>query len=178
MRGEQAWLAGVVPVEAVLARSTIAAIAIRGLVAHPEEFELTVAAWISPSHARRMVASGSQGVVDAFAVHPGGQVAPEHLHFAIELPDGTTVTDLDHRRAWRPDQPEARAGLMPRNGSGSTTWWEQTYRAWPVPTSGTLTFVCEWPAFAIAEARYELDAALVHAASERATPIWPDLSSG
>jgi hypothetical protein len=65
-----------------------------------------------------------------------------------------------------------------RSGSGSDKRYEQTWWAWPVPDEddGVLSFVCEWPAYDISETRYEIDAAEIRRAAERARPLWPDLA--
>jgi hypothetical protein len=41
-----AYVGGVVPVTAIIARTTTAAVAVRGIVAYPDGFELHLAAWV------------------------------------------------------------------------------------------------------------------------------------
>ena len=44
-------------------------------------------------------------------------------------------------------------------------WW-----TWPLPPAGPLEFVCEWPAFDIAESRVGIDAQLILDAAQRSGP--------
>ena len=48
-----------------------------------------------------------------------------------------------------------------------------SYWVWPLPPSGPVTFVCEWPAYDIAETRVTVEAALIIEAAERAVPLVP-----
>src|SRR5437899_576501 len=48
-------------------------------------------------------------------------------------------------------------------------WW-----TWPLPPAGPLEFVCEWPAFGIAESRAGIDARLVLDAARRSIRLWPE----
>jgi hypothetical protein len=45
---------------------------------------------------------------------------------------------------------------------------------WPLPPPGPFTFVCEWPARAIAESGAEIDAGSILEAAGRAVTFWPD----
>jgi len=45
---------------------------------------------------------------------------------------------------------------------------------WPMPPDGPLTFVAEWPKYAITETRAAVDGTRIRAAAERATNLWPD----
>jgi hypothetical protein len=42
------------------------------------------------------------------------------------------------------------------------------------PPTGPLEFVCEWPAFGVAETRAVIDAQLVLDAAGRSTRLWPE----
>ena len=45
---------------------------------------------------------------------------------------------------------------------------------WPLPPAGPLEFVCEWPAFGIAESRAGIDAQLILDAARRSVRLWPE----
>lgn len=167
-------LGGVVPIEAVLARSEFAAVVVRNVVAYPEGFELHVASMIRSwpdefkSRRRHRMFSHPHDIYD------DEELRPTFLRFGIEFPGGARVTNLEPGWAMSPDATEPQHGLESRSGGGGDTRYEQEYWAWPIPDPGTIAFVCEWPAFAIAETRLELDADIIRAAADRAKPVWPD----
>lgn len=169
-------LGGVVPIEALLARSETAAAAIRGMVGYPDGFAFTLAVWVRTPVVRRRRRLLSPIMLDPLEIEPGEEPPPEFFRLGIEFPDGSSVTNLD-RPPWElsPDATDPHHGMESSSGGGSDTFYEQNWWAWPVPGPGVLAFVCEWPAYSISETRYELDASLVRAASERAEPVWPDL---
>ena len=64
--------------------------------------------------------------------------------------------------------------LYPFAGGGAphsfiSRWW-----SWPLPPAGPLDFVCEWPAFDIAESRVGIDAQLILDAAQRSIMLWPE----
>jgi hypothetical protein len=76
----------------------------------------------------------------------------------------------------RPDHDSKPAGpvLYPfASGGGphsfSSRWW-----TWSLPPAGPLEFVCEWPAFGIAESRADIDAQLILDAARRSIRLWPE----
>jgi hypothetical protein len=66
----------------------------------------------------------------------------------------------------------ADAPLLLTGGEGWNTGMRR--HAWlaPLPPEGTLRFVASWPAEGVEEAVAELDAALLHAAAQRAVVLW------
>jgi hypothetical protein len=47
-------------------------------------------------------------------------------------------------------------------------WW-----VWPLPPAGSLTVVCEWPAYGIALTRSEFDAGMLLDAAAQVEQLWP-----
>ena len=74
-------------------------------------------------------------------------------------------------RSW-PDATEPAHGLESQSGGGSDREYSQEYWAWPLPGSGPLGLVVEWPAFDIGETTTSIDGSLLIAAAERAQPVW------
>lgn len=172
-----AYLGGVVPREVLVARSETAAVAVRGLVAFPDGFELRLALWTrGPRHRR-----GGHPWVPPTRPRPadldeGAGLPDELLRFGIELPDGASVTNLD---AWPWERPadvaEPSHGMQSSGGGGSDRHYEQSWWVWPLPGPGALAFVCEWPAYGIGETRYEIEADEIRRAAGLAQPVWPDV---
>jgi hypothetical protein len=136
-----------------------AAIAITGMSAYSNGFEIFVTALIHP---------GRPGFD---AETPGGS-RPAHKPYQISLrlSDGRTVI------SGRPKGDSEPAGpiLRPRGGGGTshsqhTQWW-----AWPLPPSGPLEFVCNWPTLGTSESRVGVDAQLILDAAGRSVRLWPE----
>jgi hypothetical protein len=171
------YLGGVVPIDALVARSESAAVAVRHVVAYPDGFEFTVEVWVRLPAPRRR--PWEPIMLELVGYPPGKDPPPEFLRFGIEFPDGATVTNLD-AGPWEtsPDATQPEHGMESQHGSGSYGHHEQTMWAWPVPDAddGVVAFVCEWPAYDIAETRYEIDAGELRRAAGRARAVWPDLT--
>jgi hypothetical protein len=105
---------------------------------------------------------------------PGDPIPGELLRFGLTWPDGGRATNLDDwGRSW-PDATEPAHGLESHSGGGSDREYSQEYWAWPLPGSGPLGLVVEWPAFGIDETTASVDGDLLLAAAARARPVWPD----
>jgi len=50
-------------------------------------------------------------------------------------------------------------------------------QGWPLPPAGPLEFVCEWPAFGIAESRAGIDARLILDAARHSVRLWPETAA-
>lgn len=98
---------------------------------------------------------------------------PDREPFGLTWPDGGRATNLDGSGRW-PDATEPAHGLESQSGGGSDREYSQEYWAWPLPGSGPLGLVVEWPAFGIGETTASIDCSLLIAAAERAQPVWPE----
>ncbi len=103
----------------------------------------------------------------------------EKMRFGVELADGrswTTLDDVDSQTGEEHDKPDRLGGpeepdgpiVMARSGSGGDGEWSMKYWMWPLPPSGPLTFVADWPSRGIAEARVSIDADLIVAKATEA----------
>lgn len=170
------WIAGVVAVELLVARSDEAAVAVGGIRAYPDGFELTVDTYLHRSVTRRRRHGPHRhplmfhGFADDDLSLPG-----ELLRFGLAWPDGGRATSIDQwgRCEW-PDATEPAHGLEGRSGGGSDLHYRHEYWAWPLPAGGPLRCVVEWPEYGIAETSAEIDGALIVEAAQRARPVWPE----
>jgi hypothetical protein len=176
----QDFVAGVVPVELILARNDEAAISLTRFAAYPAGFELDV-----ELVTRRSVPEDSFELLYRGPRGGGEELPPELVRIGIEFSDGrrttslggmmdgssTSVHALDREQS---RDPETEITMTPASGGGSDRHSYQTYWVWPLPPEGPLKFVCEWPAFGIAETSVELDSALIRDASQRAVSVWAD----
>ena len=151
---------GIVPINTLqLGRSEQAAIAMTGMSADSNGFEIFVAALIHP---------GRPGF-DA-ETPEGGMLLNKPYQISLQFSDGRTVT------SGRPHGDSEPTGPILRpHGGGSTShhqhslWW-----AWPLPPSGPLEFVCHWPTIGTGEIRIGIDAQLILDAAGRSIRLWPE----
>jgi hypothetical protein len=173
-------VAGVVPVELVLARNDEAAVFVTRIAAYPQGFELEAnVVTRTPRHFR-----GDYFDLMYEAGTPEGEIPPELLRLGVEFSDGRRASSLGEMLDGsstaltavagdeEPPDPERDVFMTPGGGGGSARRSTQSYWIWPLPPPGLLTFVCEWPAFDIAETAVELDAETIREASRRARPVW------
>jgi hypothetical protein len=147
----------------VLARTDDTAVAITGLTAFPTgfEFELTVA-FREPDRNFTM---------HRFAFRDATQ--DDFLRLGLRFADGTIATNLGHNPLAFADVTDPIGPvLLERGGGGGGRRYDQKYWVWPLPPSGTVTFVCAWPARGIPESQHDVDADRIREAASRATYIW------
>jgi hypothetical protein len=67
-------------------------------------------------------------------------------------------------------------GPIPQRGGGGGTSHSQLLRwwAWPLPPTGPLEFICQWPVYGIGETRVGLDAQLILDAARQSIQLWPE----
>jgi len=58
--------------------------------------------------------------------------------------------------------------------SGSLRGFSIECWAWPVPTTGELLVVVEWPAFGIPQSSAAIDSSPIAEGARRAQPVWPE----
>lgn len=190
-------LGGVVALELLLARSQMAAVAIRSATAYRTGFEFTVdlrlredredRVWMGPPWEPRRSQSG--------------ELPDDLFRFGVQFEDGSKATTLDtgvgafrgprgglgEHASWETfgaavaedDEPEERQVpdspvLMPQGGGGGMRRWSESFWLWPLPPEGRLSFVCEWPAFGIALTRADVDTAAIRDAAARSRALWDD----
>jgi hypothetical protein len=174
---EGRWLGGVVPVEEIIGASEQAAIGVRRIVAYPDGFQLDVVAWVrKPERRRRRRFLMSHGIMlqdHGYGYRDeDGTVAKDLVRFGVQFPDGGKVTNLDRGPGW-PDATEPMHGMSGRGGSSSDSEAEQDFWIWPVPESGDIELVCEWPGYGIGDSRLTISGDELRAAAGRARLVWP-----
>jgi hypothetical protein len=163
-------LPGIAPVELVIARTDETVVALAGIQAYPVGFGFTLCLrlrTVSPREEQQF-----PYLLDRVPVE-GGPLPDELLRFGVQFADGRKATNLDPR-AHDPDQEPDRPVLNYHGGGGGGSAWDMEHWVWPLPPPGPFTFVCEWPARAIAESRAEIDAGSILEAAGRAVTFWPD----
>jgi hypothetical protein len=151
----------------LLARTDVVAVRVGAAVAYPSGLDFTVSV--------RRRDPGNE-VFDLWSPRRR-ELPPELLRFGIQFADGSKATTLgavwsDPQRG-DPNPPV----LMDHGGGGDDRRWDQEFWLWPLPPPGPLTFVCEWPAYGIAETRHEIDAAAIVDAAAKAKTLWPEQAS-
>jgi hypothetical protein len=155
-------LPGVVPVEAVIGRSERAAVCVSRLAAYPTGLIFDVVALTADLEAH----DGPFGMFMRARRGSGSEFPPELLRFGVLFADGRRATNVEGNRFEEPS--EGSLHLVEHGGAGGGGRWEQQFWLSPLPPHGPLTFVCAWPAYSIAESRFELDSQPVRAAADRA----------
>lgn len=172
---------GAVMSESALARSEMAGVSIAYLDAFPEGFEFRVEA--STVAVERVCRNGRD--CDIFGRHwpmvgdSRDGIPPQLLRIGVQFADGRKATNITGC-----DRPVDGPTMSPLRGGGGG-WSEgpggpvgersfhQGYWVSPLPQSGTVALVCEWPAVGIPLVRHDIDARLVLDAADRARAIFP-----
>jgi hypothetical protein len=163
-------LGGTVAREFVLARAADVVVAVSGLTGYPNGFSFTVTVALRTEDRR--------GRLSRLAFHrdltEDEALPPEFLRLGLVFADGSAASNIDGGpdASWLAEP--VGPLLLPLNGGGGGRRHDMSYWVWPLPPSGPLTFVCEWPRFGIRESRADVDGALIHDAARRAVPLWPD----
>ncbi len=162
-------LPGIVPLDQVLARTEKAAVCLTAVAAYTSGFQIDVLAMLEDEGAD----------VDVFGFFRRGRrttgMPSDMLRFGIQLADGAKVTNTDQRSNWkgRPAGGEPLGPvMMSSEGRSAEGNWEQTYWIWPLPPSGPLVFVCEWPEYGVKLTRWEMDAQAILDAAARTQVIF------
>jgi hypothetical protein len=160
----EAELPGLVPIDTLhFARSEQAAVAITGISAYARGFEFFLARRIRP---------GTPGLDQ----DPTPEMRRRRLRDAEDFP--VSVQFSDGRQAISSgshDDSEPTGPILQRRGGGGTShsqllrWW-----VWPLPPSGQLEFICQWPVYGIGETRVSVDAQLIIDTARRSVQLWPE----
>jgi hypothetical protein len=150
---------GIVPVQALqFDRSEQAAAAITGISAYTNGFEIVVT---------RLIRPGAPGFD---AETPSGTLAHESFQISLQLSDGRQVIS---RRPHGDSEPTGPI-LRPRGGGGTSHYQLSRWWAWPLPPSGPLGFICQWPTLRTGETRVSIDAQMILDAARQSIQLWPE----
>jgi len=164
-------LPGAVALELVLARNDRAAVCLTRLGAYPTGFALDLLVFATDDELDPYLFGPRQRGLPSTSP---GEIPPEMLRFGVQFADGSKATNIARRPPSPRDDPEPEGPLIfPGGGSGGGSSWSQHLWVWPLPPSGPLAFVVEWPAAGIELTRHELDAQVILDAAERAQVIFP-----
>ena len=162
-------LPGGAPITLIVARGDRTVVAVTGIQAYLAGFGFTLSL-------RLRNLSGREEhllpyLLDDAAVE-ADPLPDEFLRFGVQFADGRKATNLDQPPfdpEHEPDRP-----VLHQHGRGGGSIWDREHWVWPLPPTGPLAFVCEWPARGIPESRAEIDAGVILEAAGRAVTLWPD----
>jgi hypothetical protein len=164
-------LPGIVPIDTLhLGRSERAAIAITGMWAYTNGFEILVTALIHPD---------GPGFDAETPNDPTLIIRPYRI--SVQLSDGRTITGERPRGDSGPTGPTGQDGpagpiMRPRGGGGTSHYQHSRWWVWPLPPSGPLKFICEWPSLLTGETSATIDARLILDAARHSVRPWPQES--
>lgn len=157
--------------ELVLARNENVAVFVARVAAYPTGFEIEIQAMSADPNDELDPMLFMQGRLRR--MRRTDQIPSELLRLRVQFSDGRKATNTNGGRDDRSDPPIGPI-MQERGGGGGSRSWTQSYWIWPLPPSGLLTFVCEWPAADIPLTRAELDARAILDASGRAQVIFSE----
>ena len=167
-------LGRIVALEAVVARSPKAAVAVASATVYPTGFEFLLSVHVRDKELCEFLSN------ESLTVHglPGGrtdELPPELFRHGIAFSDGSSATVL---RPYPDESDGSHAGdaagpiLVLRTGVGDGNRWRLDWWVAPLPPPGRLGFVCEWPVAEIPLSRVEVDAARIREAASGAVLLW------
>jgi hypothetical protein len=159
---------GIVPLDTlVIGRTEQVAVAVTGLSAFSTGVEIFLTARIRPGDAGEHLPGGPRDLA----------ASRRSFRFGLQFSDGSKAAGSPGDRG--PDRDSEPTGpvLFPFAGGGGPHWFVSRWWTWPLPPAGPLEFVCEWPAFGIAESRAAIDARLILDAAQRSIRLWPESES-
>jgi hypothetical protein len=154
-------------------RSEQAAIAITGISAYSEGFEIFVTRLLRPGAPSIDGDLAPDAPGDMPAARLPSPMGQQSFQISLQLGDGTTVIGRRLQGGAEPAGPI----LWPRGGGGTLHYQLLRWWAWPLPPSGPLEFICQWPAYGIARTRVGIDAQLILDAARRSIRLWPENES-
>lgn len=162
------------PMQTTLARSSNVILTIRHLLAyrHGIEFELESTTLNEPDGPEDL--GGFVGLPYYSKKSPDPSKLPDGLfRFGVQFPDGSKVTTVRYYQTIHTERP--KEPVLQSVGSGHVGGRRQVagYWLWPLPSTGNLIFVCEWPALGIPFTRHEIDTTQIRDAAQKSQPLWP-----
>jgi hypothetical protein len=166
-----------VPTEIELARSAKVRIVLRHLIVYPTGIEFQLVGLVHPVARNDEAVGGFVGRPYYSERNEDPSRLPDGLfRFGIQFADGSKATTLQdkHIAYHGPNRPPS-PWLQPSGGGGSSPGhFSAGYWVWPLPPTGPLGFVCEWPALGISLTRREIDSGPIRAAAVQTTPLWDE----
>ena len=176
-------LAGVVPVELVLGRSSSTVVLLTGIRAFPTGLSMSLGVRVR-SRGRAVHPQLYQQVFNKpHHREQGPSWRPGQLTWGFELADGRRASNVDPA-PWseQPTGPDgtpdvtwlpSRPVLIGAGGHAGARVIEGGYWLWPLPPPGPVRVVCQWLERGIEHSAHELDGEAFQRAAQRARPIWP-----
>jgi hypothetical protein len=151
----------VVPISTLqFGRSETNAIAITGMSAYSNGFEIFVTRLIRPD----ALGFDEDPLPDA----PRGLLAErQSFQISLQLSDGRLVTSGRPPLDAEPTGPILRS----RGGGGTSHYLLMRWWSWPLPPRGPLEFICQ---LGTGETRVGIDAQLILDAAQRSVRLWPE----
>ena len=159
---EMLYLGRAVPGELLVARTDDVICVVRHIAAYPDGFSFDFVVRLrEPEDTLRDSAS------TLFGIHQRrNRRAAKNIYVAVEFSTGEVITlPYDGQMG---DEPV----LDFVGGHGSSEGWQVEYVVPTLPSKGTVSFVCDWTAKGIEDARAEMPASAITEAAASATPIW------
>lgn len=99
----------------------------------------------------------------------------EIFRLGVLFSDGARWTNLDALNANNSDRGDEPPTIVVSGQSGSNgpVGFESKFWLWPLPPSGALTFVVEWPAYGIEESSASVDVDALRSCVDRSLRFWP-----
>jgi hypothetical protein len=165
-----AWIAGVVPLELVVARSDDGAIVVEGIRAFPDGWQMILRT-IRRSSPRPRPRRRPPGVVHAGRAMFEADDRDDEVKIGMQWPDGGRAL-VDE--GWDLAADATAPSHVLESGGGQGGDREYTHELWaqPIPESGDVVLVCEWAAMGIPETHVHLDGEALRAGAARARPVW------
>jgi hypothetical protein len=149
----------------ILARTGQVAVAVMGLWAFAAGFDLLVTVELRNEIPGTSVASFLADLDDE-------PLEDEFCRLGVQFSTGEKAANTE-RRPTREGSSDRTGPIMKvRGGGGGLLVREWRYWVSPLPPPGPLAFVCEWPAFGIAELRTEIDAQPILDAASQSIVLW------
>ena len=163
---------------AVVARSERAAVALASLTAYPNGFELEFDIRLRDHDLAQLIHGAPPWLYGRLegSPRPDEALPDELLRYGIEFPDGSKATSLDEPPFPPPgdEREPSPPVLVPRGGGGGEARWDQRVWVWPLPPPGGVRVVWEWPIAGIPLTRFELEGDSIRRSAERAVVLWED----
>ena len=151
-----------VPLQYVIARSPAVIVAVRRITAYHNGFAFEVSVRLLPGHEL----TDHSDFFGMRARRPAHDGLPDELfRFGLEFADGSTVTSLDVAAINESKRPKGPI-LVGGGGGGGDGRYDIRYWVWPLPASGSMAFVCDWPAKGLLLTRYSIDTEPIRSAAK------------